>query len=227
MEIAERHRGIVALLPQLVRWGETSGRSFPWRSERGFRLAVAEVLLQKTRGAAVEQVWGSLLEAYPDARALAAARRSELERIVGPLGLGRQRASRLIAMAQFFCESTTDDRRGLGAYGEGVVRLADGRLPEVAPVDGNVARVLSRVYGWKFERGEPRKKPEVRDAVLSILATPGSENRLSIFYALVDLGAELCRPKRPRCASCPFAGVCWYALGDTTVAAEVRSEARK
>ncbi|MDE0473329.1 MAG: hypothetical protein OXI50_02105, partial [Gammaproteobacteria bacterium] len=153
----------------VLRWGREHGRSFPWRSERGFRLAVAEVLLQKTRGATVEGVWRALLEAYPDARSLAGADPSDVEGIVGALGLGTQRAGRLIAMARSCSQPARYAARGLGPYGQGVVRLASGELPEVAPVDGNVARVISRLHGWTFERGEPRKKPEVRKAVMDLL----------------------------------------------------------
>ena len=199
----------------LLRWGREFGRSFPWRSERGFRLAVAEVLLQKTRGAAVEPVWRALLRAYPDARSLAGADRSDVERIVGALGLGKQRAGRLIAVAQSCSQPAETASTGLGPYGQGVVRLANGELPEVAPVDGNVARVVSRLHGWTFERGEPRKKREVHQAVMELLGGALPRDRMETFYALVDIGATVCFPQRPRCQSCPLSGTCVYRSQQT------------
>ena len=199
----------------LLRWGREFGRSFPWRSERDFGLAVAEVLLQKTRGAAVEPVWRALLRAYPDARSLAGADRSDVEGIVGALGLGKQRAGRLIAMARSCSQPAGHASHGLGPYGRGVVRLANGELPEMAPVDGNVARVVSRLHGWTFERGEPRKKREVHQAVMELLGAVRPRDRMETFYALVDIGAIVCFPKRPRCESCPLSGTCVYRSQQT------------
>ena len=197
-------------IESLVRWGQKHGRRFPWRAERGFHLAVAEVLLQKTRGTAVEPVWRALLQEYPSAESLAAADGSRIEEIVGALGLGEQRTARLSALAASSLTHTPDKWRGLGSYGRGVVLLADGSLPDAAPVDGNVARVVSRLHDWTFERGEPRKKPEVREAVMELLGVADSGQRLDAFYSLVDVGATVCRPRRPLCKGCPLSSACAY-----------------
>ena len=186
-------------------WGRKHARRFPWREAGTYEVAAAEILLQKTRGEAVELYWRRVITRYPDYEHLARARASTVTRLVAPLGLGDQRASRLIGMAR----SVTHDEplTGLGPYGRAVVALTDGRRVEEAPVDGNVARVLSRVTGWSWERGEPRKKPELRALALDLVSGPPRRG-LATLYALVDLGALVCTPRSPRCPECPLVSLC-------------------
>lgn len=118
---------LVVNIPGLLAWGERDGRAFPWRSTSGYPLAVAEVLLQKTRGLAVVPVWESMIAAYPEPEALARAPLRNIEKIVAPLGLGKQRAARLSAMARSWSDGI-DSLPGLGPYGSGVLALACGCL---------------------------------------------------------------------------------------------------
>ena len=135
----------------------------------------------------------------------------ELLELVAPLGLGAQRVARLRAMAAHFDAGSPACPPGMGPYGYGVVVLASGQIPEVAPVDGNLARVVSRVNGWRFERGEARKKPEPRAAVRELLAGVRAAERLAILYALVDVGATLCKRVHPDCVRCPLQSSCVWA----------------
>ena len=96
------------------------------------------------------------------------------------------------------------------------MQLASGDLPEFPPVDGNIARVVTRLGGLEFERGEPRKKPEVRAAVATMTQGLTSFDALETVYALVDLGALLCRPANPCCTSCPLRRACATGKGRTT-----------
>lgn len=186
-------------------WGRKHARHFPWRDAAAYEVAVAEVLLQKTRGEAVEPYWRRVITRYPDYEHLARARASTLTRLVAPLGLGEQRAARLIGMARSVVRD--EPLTGLGPYGRAVVALTDGQRVDEAPVDGNVARVLSRVTGWSWERGESRKKPELRALALDLVS--GQPRRgLATMYALVDLGALICTPRNPRCPECPLASLC-------------------
>ena len=199
---------IVIPLRPLRRWAARSGREFPWRASSGYELAVAEVLLQKTRGEAVIPVWRTLVERFPTAAALADCDRGEVRGIVAPLGLKDQRSDRLIAMSAAWPISSTDGcLPGLGSYGAGVVLLADGFDAPVPPVDGNMARVVSRFFGWTFETGEARKKPQVRGAVARTLRRARA-SKLSLLLALVDLGALVCLPRNPDCTDCPLSPFC-------------------
>ena len=196
----------------LRRWAQRHGRSFPWRSCSGYPLAVAEVLLQKTRGEAIEDVWRAVVKRYPSPEALARSRTGPLERTVSPLGLGQQRAGRLRAMVKEWPAllSGAGKVRGLGPYGQAITRLSLDLPPATTPVDGASARVITRYFGLAFARGEPRKKPEVRAAVAMLLARSRSRTALATVLALVDLGATLCKPRRPACDQCPLHSGCAY-----------------
>lgn len=196
-----------AQVETLLQWGQKHGRHFPWRKRRGYELAVAEILLQKTKGAAVVAVWNSLLTRYPDPGSLAQTTPGAVECLVGSLGLGTQRSKRLVAVAARMAGETTSSG-GLGQYGEGVLILAEGGL--AAPVDGNIARVMTRLLGLSFSRGEARKKPEVRQAVTTFIESAPPASRLDLVYALVDLGALVCLPRRPICGGCPLQVACSY-----------------
>lgn len=196
----------------LRRWARRHGRSFPWRSNEGYPFAVAEVLLQKTRGEAIEAVWRAILKRYPTPDALARSRPGPLERIAAPLGLGRQRADRLRMMARTWPAllSGSGPVRGLGPYGQALVRLSLNLPPRTVPVDGASARVVSRYHGFAFERGEPRRKPAIRAAVRSLLGRSRPPTALATVLALVDLGTAVCKPRNPACARCPLRSGCAF-----------------
>ena len=203
-------------------WGSLHGRKPTWRdcSDR-YPLVVAEILLQKTKAADALPIWTSVLFRFPSAEALAAADLSELRGLVRGLGLGSQRASRLRTAANAI---VNNEGRipGIGTYGNGVLDLAEGRMPRKPPIDGNVARVLTRWRGFAFERGEPRKKRELAAFLAEVLATALTPGRaLSLLYALVDLGATVCTPSKPSCPECPLLPSC--VLAESTRSSTARS----
>lgn len=198
----------------LRRWARRHGRSFPWRSCSGYPIAVAEVLLQKTRGEAIEDVWRAVLKRYPSPEILARSRSGPLERIVAPLGLGEQRAGRLRDMARTWSAllSGAGPVRGLGPYGQALTRLSLRLPPLTFPVDGASARVISRYYGFLFAHGEPRKKPEVQMEVIALIERSRPLTAIATVLALVDLGTTICKPRNPACERCPLrSGCAWRA----------------
>ena len=208
-----RGDAVGAIDPRVLRrWARRHGRSFPWRSTEGYPFAVAEVLLQKTRGEAIEAVWRAILKRYPSPDALARSRPGPLERIAAPLGLGRQRAERLRMMGRTWPAllSGSGPVRGLGPYGQALVRLSLSLPPRTVPVDGASARVISRYHGFAFERGEPRRKPAIRAAVQRLLKRGRPRTALATVLALVDLGTTVCKPRNPSCESCPLRSGCTF-----------------
>jgi A/G-specific adenine glycosylase len=195
-------------LQRLRGWGQRHARKLPWREAGVYEVAVAEVLLQKTRGDAIEAYWLAVIAHYPDFEHLARARRATLSRIVAPLGLADQRAGRLIKMAETFVAG--EGTGGVGPYGRAVVALTAGQRVTHGPIDGNVARVLTRITGWAWPRGEPRKKPELKTLAAELVSGPPKQ-ALATLYALVDLGALVCTPRNPHCTECPLAKVCMSA----------------
>jgi A/G-specific adenine glycosylase len=200
-----------AMVEALLRWAALRGRRTPWRLAHDiYPLGVAEILLQKTKGDDVAPVWLAVMARCPTAEAMAIARDDEVREIVRHLGLGNQRVERLKSLARALSAGCSEAKiPGLGPYGSAILALAQGRHPDEAPVDGNIARVICRLYGLEFERGEPRKKPEVKQSVTELLERePEPSGKLRVAYALVDLGALVCTPNKPSCPECPLSRWC-------------------
>lgn len=193
----------------VLAWGRAHGRRFQWRDNTSvYCLAVAEILLQKTKGPDVEGVWEHFLSAYPSPWELRDAPEDDVRGLVGKLGLGKQRTSRLKRMAAGLIEGIYP-LPGLGTYGTGVLDLSSGRRPTRPPIDGNVARVLQRWIGMTIDRGEPRKNKVIVQLMSELLAmTTRPGEGLALLYGLVDLGAEVCKPRAPFCISCPLRTTC-------------------
>ncbi len=199
----------------LLKWERYHGRRFPWRSSADpFHLAVAEILLQKTKAEDVAIVWKKLIAEMPTSTSLAEAKKKDIHAIVKCLGLAAQRTMRLKTMALAWIRQDVSGNRlpGLGPYGSSVILLAMGRDHCDIPIDGNISRVIARYCGYKFSSGEPRKKLEVKETMRQVLGyLPKPSTKLLAVYALVDLGALICRSHKPSCDACPLRPGCAFA----------------
>ena len=196
----------------LLPWFDAHHRPLPWRADRdAYRIWVSEVMLQQTTVAAVVPYFARFLAAFPTVHALAAADEQRVLKLWEGLGYYR-RARHLHAAAKALAAlpALPDDPAvwaglpGVGRYILGAVlsQAFDRKLPIV---EANSLRVLSRVFGY---RGDPRVgagKAWVWQAAESVLP----DRRAGDFnQALMELGALVCTPAKPRCADCPLAGVC-------------------
>jgi A/G-specific adenine glycosylase len=187
-------------------------RALPWRSPPGepppdpYRVWLSEVMLQQTTVATVRPRFERFVERWPTIDTLAAA--SDEEILSEWAGLGYYaRARNLIACAREVTRrggfpGTAADLRelpGIGAYtSAAIAAIAFG---EKAPaVDTNVERVMARLEGSR----QPTRS-EVERLVLDLIPAdrPGD-----FVQAMMDLGATICRPKKPRCGECPLAPDC-------------------
>jgi A/G-specific adenine glycosylase len=199
---------------RLLTWGRENRRSFPWRETNDpWRVLVAEVLLQRSRGKTVAKVYEELFRRWPDAAALGRARESSIASVIRPLGLVR-RAGTLRAMAREVVRiggvpGDPDELMGL----PGVGRYAANATSVVAfgsrvpVVDGVSARVYRRYLGL------PSDLPATSDRGLweeVARATPPTASKVWN-WAVLDLAAEICLPARPRCGGCPLAARCAFA----------------
>jgi A/G-specific adenine glycosylase len=199
---------------RLLAWGRENRRSFPWReTEDPWRVLVAEVLLQRSRGKTVAKVYEELFRRWPDALALSRARESSIRKVIHPLGLVR-RANTLRAMAKEVVRlgGVPSSQEGLLAL-SGVGRYAanatlvvafGGRAPVV---DGVTARVYRRYLGL------PSDLPPTSDQSLweeVTRATPRGAIR-DWNWSVLDLASQVCLPARPRCTVCPLVERCAFA----------------
>jgi A/G-specific adenine glycosylase len=196
-------------------WYARAARPLPWRRDRDpYRVLVAEVMLQQTTVRAVIPYYRRFLRRFPTLRSLARARAAEVLALWSGLGYYR-RARHLHAAARAVAgrhggrlPRRFDDLLalpGVGRYTAGAV--ASIAFGEARPIlDGNVARVLSRLF---LVRGLPgaatrtRRLWHLAGRLVAVSPDPGGLNQ-----ALMDLGATVCAPGRPDCGACPVAGGC-------------------
>ena len=204
---------------ELGLWSRHHRRRYVWRQPRfgAFRILVTEVLLVRTSAGAVEPVVAKLLARYANAGALAAARPRELTRYLRPLGLYRKRARALKQLGRVLsrahagrvptAEAELLELPYVGRYVANAVRCFafDERVPVV---DVNVARVLRRVLGIGDSAIRLERDEELWRAARQALPQARWKEHN---WALLDLGALVCRPRRPLCVHCPLKGLCWYA----------------
>jgi len=194
-------------------------RSLPWRSPPGeappdpYRVWLSEVMLQQTTVATVRPRFERFVSRWPDVEALAAARDEDILNEWAGLGY-YARARNLIACARevakrgAFPSSAAELRAlpGIGPYtSAAIAAIAFGE--KAAAVDTNVERVIARLHGLKR-----RPRLEMERLVLGLIP----EDRPGDFIqAMMDLGAMICRPARPRCGDCPLRSDCTaFASGE-------------
>jgi A/G-specific adenine glycosylase len=218
----------------LLAWFDRHRRDLPWRLSRDpYRVWLSEVMLQQTRVEVVLPYYERFLERFPTVEVLAAAGIDEVLALWSGLGYYRRArqlhaAAREIAAAGAFPRTLEGWRElpGVGPYtAAAVTSIAFG---VAAPVlDGNVERVVSR----RLAQAEDAKASSARQRLLAAAAAlldperPGDSNQ-----ALMELGATLCTPRRPRCLLCPLAPGCRARMaGDPEryPAARVKRESEK
>ncbi|HVR96210.1 MAG TPA: A/G-specific adenine glycosylase [Thermoanaerobaculia bacterium] len=196
----------------LLQWFDRHRRDLPWRRTRDpYAIWLSEVMLQQTRVETVLPYYQRFLDRFPTVEDLARAEIDEVLALWSGLGYYR-RARQLHAAARQVAELGGFPRTaegllqlpGIGAYtAAAVASIAFG---EAAPVlDGNVERVMARRLGMAEDpKGSAgRKKLLAAAAELLDPGRPGDSNQ-----ALMELGATLCSPRRPKCLLCPLAGGC-------------------
>lgn len=197
----------------LLSWYDVhlEARALPWRGEQDpYRIWLSEIMLQQTQSETVKRYYARFLKRFPDVFALASAPEEEVLKLWEGLGY-YSRARNLHAAAKTvagdmggrFPGSAEGLRKlpGIGPYAaNAIASIAYGE--PVPALDGNQARVLSRVLAWEEEIRTPF---DLLEPALELInrERPGDYNQ-----ALMDLGASVCLPKAPRCDTCPVSGHC-------------------
>jgi A/G-specific adenine glycosylase len=199
----------------VLAWYEANGRSLPFRATCDpWAILVSEVMAQQTQIARVADAWTRFLDRFPTPGALASASPADVLRAWQGMGYDR-RAMNLRRAAQTIRDEhgghVPDDLAalgrlpGIGPYtARAVAAIAFGR--PVGAVDTNVRRVLGRAL--EDGDGAAMSAAVMQDAADASVdqARPGDWT-----HAVMDIGATLCRPQRPRCEACPLRVWCRYA----------------
>jgi A/G-specific adenine glycosylase len=205
----------------LLAWYDRHRRDLPWRAAPGvrpdaYRVWLSEIMLQQTTVVTVAPYFDRFVARWPSVSALAAASLDEV--LYQWQGLGYYaRARNLHACAKAVAERHggrfPDDVAGLrllpgiGDYTAAAIAAIAFDRREAA-VDGNVERVIARLFAVK--ESMPAAKPRLRALARELVPV----RRAGDFaQAMMDLGATICTPRRPRCVLCPWLDSCAARAG--------------
>jgi A/G-specific adenine glycosylase len=214
MPIHLKPRALRTFQSRLFAWFRTHRRELPWRASRDpYRVWVAEIMLQQTRIAAVIPYYDRFLRRFPDVRALAHARQSEVLKFWSGLGY-YSRARNLHATAKTIVADHSGDfprdlkaalnLPGIGHYTAAAV-LSIAYDEPLAVLDGNVARVLARLGAVHGALRTPRTWSSLLRTADQLLAHDAASDWNQ---ALMELGETICTPQSPQCAACPISRWC-------------------
>ncbi len=199
---------------RLLTWYRQNGRSLPWRGHpTPYAVWVSEIMLQQTRVETVIPYFEAWMQRFPSIKALAEA--SEQEVLSAWEGLGYySRARNLHKAAQWVTEKyggvlpreveALRQLPGIGRYTAGAIASFAFGLDEVT-LDGNLRRVLARLFD--VDEAIDTAAGEERLWNLAKELLPGGQAG-DFNQALMDLGATICLPRRPRCSICPVSELC-------------------
>ena len=199
---------------RILNWYEREKRELPWRGEKDpYRIWVSEAMLQQTRAGTVRLRYPAFIERFPTLAALADA---PLDAVLaewqglGYYGRARNlhRAAQQVAGDGGGVMPQTRDALlalpGVGPYMAGAIAsIAFGE--RCAAIDGNVQRVMSRILNLTLPVDTPPAQKTIQEEAQALVprARPGDFNQ-----GLMDLGARICLPKNPDCATCPVRDLC-------------------
>jgi A/G-specific adenine glycosylase len=205
-----------SVLPRrLLEWYDAFGRDLPWRTRGAhpnpYFVWVSEIMLQQTTVKTVIPYFHRFLKKFPDIHALASANIEDVLFIWQGLGY-YTRAKKMHECAQYlvknnggiFPEMYNDLLKlpGIGPYtAASISSLAFDK--QEAVVDGNVIRVISRLYAVRESTSE--SLPEITKKARLLMPKKRAADYTS---AIMDLGATVCTPKNPLCGECPFSKHC-------------------
>ncbi len=199
---------------KLFNWSEENPRLMPWVNEQDiYKIWISEIILQQTRTEQAQPYYEKIIKHFPDVQSLASSTQNELFKIWEGLGYYR-RAVNLHKTAQYIVSNLNGDfpksydqilgLKGVGPYTAAAIASFGYNLP-CAVLDGNVIRVLSRIFGIEQDPKTSKGKrvfQEYADKCIDIL-NPRQYNQ-----AIMNFGAICCTPKNPKCGFCPFKETC-------------------
>ena len=205
---------------RLLDWYDRHRRRLPWRPLPGepadpYRVWLSEIMLQQTGVKTVAPYFEKFVRRWPDVDALGRASLDDVLRMWAGLGYySRARNLHACAVAVLRdhggafpdAEEGLRSLPGIGPYtAAAIAAIAFGR--RTMPVDGNIERVVSRLFA--VEEPLPQAKPLIRELAATLLgAGDGASRAGDSAQALMDLGSSICTPRKPACVLCPLHADC-------------------
>ncbi len=206
---------------KLLEWYDSKAVALPWRgSHNAYKIWLSEIMLQQTRVTAVKDYYQKFLTKFPTIETLANASQDEVLKAWEGLGY-YSRARNLHKLAKIVAQEMNgkfpetvealQNLPGIGRYT--AAAIASIAFDERAAVlDGNVIRILTRLYDIAEEIGSPKITKQLWDLADSLLPTEryGDYNQ-----AIMDLGRLICLPRNPACQNCPVQQFCQAQKNNT------------
>lgn len=222
MKTIKQNSDFLHIGEKLLLWYRQNARILPWRETKNpYHIWISEIILQQTRVEQGKNYYIRFLERFPDINSLAKADTHEI--LLYWKGLGYySRALNLHKAAQQVMEQyngvfPTDYQqiiklKGIGEYTAAAISSIcfNAKIPAV---DGNFYRVLSRIFADDFDISQ--SKAHDYFANLALLIMPDRDFG-DFNQAIMDLGANVCKPKNPDCGNCPIQNDCLaFQMGKT------------
>ena len=198
----------------LTGWYDRHRRNLPWRDTQDpYAIWISEIMLQQTRVETVVPYFLRFLERFPNAETLARAPLGEVLKLWENLGYYarvRNLHKAAVEIVERFGGRIPADMEeilrlpGIGRYTAGaILSIAFGR--DVPAIDGNVRRVISRLFAMEESVDDTATQKRIEELVATLVPkrAPGRFNQ-----ALMELGAVCCTPKTPACPDCPLQDDC-------------------
>ena len=210
------HAKIKSFCRTILIWWQKSKRAFPWRKTRASRYhqIISEILLQRTKAETIASFWTTFICLFPNWSSLAIASVEEIEKSLKPIGLSKQRAPRLHALAKIMTErhgrfptkcEEIEKLPGIGQYIASAVLIFCYNASEPL-LDVNMTRLIERYFG-------PRKLADIRfDPYLQNIARYiiSQKDAKALNWAILDFSASCCTSRNPNCQHCPLLMKCNY-----------------
>lgn len=200
---------------KLIKWHATVKRDMPWKETRDpYKIWLSEIILQQTRVEQGKPYYRKMVKSFPTVQDLASASSDEVMRAWQGLGYySRARnlheaARKIVSDWKGKFPSTYEELlklKGVGPYTAAAIASFAFYLPH-AVVDGNVYRVLSRVFGIRDDINSSTAKKKFAQLAHEIL---DKKNPAAYNQAIMDFGALICVPANPKCEDCFYKGLCY------------------
>lgn len=196
-------------------WYKCHGRSYPWRDDNvsAYGILIAELMLRKTQAEKVVNQWVEFMSRFPSPSDSLKSQDSQLNDLLLPLGLSKIRVKAIKEICKIIDEKhggelpqSTDILLMLphvGIYTASAIACFAFNK-RVAIVDGNVIRIISRIFG-EISKEDNRRVPEVWKTAEAILPLTSYKEHN---YGLLDFAGLICKARLPKCGLCPLAGIC-------------------
>jgi len=199
---------------KLISWYQENKRDLPWRHTKNpYFIWISEIMLQQTRVEAVKVYYERFIKELPTLEDLANVKEDKLLKLWEGLGYysrvrNMQRTAKILIKKEFKNLPNTKEELlslpGIGAYTAGAILSIAFDIPTPA-IDGNVYRVLGRVYKIEDSISKNSTYKIYEEKINKLLP---KEQASSFTQSFMDLGSEICTPKSPKCSICPLKQDC-------------------